>query len=442
MRSVLLVALLALTAGIDLVGQTTVAVTSVLPAPQVPISAARDLFIDLDSGTLRAQVPTGIDSNYPSQFARVSLTADNRFMVGAYLRIPVSLPSVYPASYRDLLTGATGSIGTDVFRLVAHPRRPVVYLSFTNGDVGLLGIDGLRRVRVCEQNPSALAVARDGGQLYVACFDSLRVLDSVTLAELRRFTLSASPRWMYVVAGGRLFTLDSAGPVPLAVMEMSVYDTESGHRLANAPTPVSGGGLLWAVPWPGGSHVVVGVGASASGFEATPFIVDSLTLNVLGTWPLDRVTMVAFTADEQRAVALREIPEPSGFDRALEGVLLHVPSRTVVAAARLGVVSYPGMANVLILEPPQAPDALVAEVIGARVTLRWTMPEVSRVASDYIVEAGSTPASFTLLSQRLGSDAQQFVARDVPSGVYYARVRALNATGVGPPSPVVDVRVP
>jgi len=51
-----------------------------------------------------------------------------------------------------------------------------------------------------------------------------------------------------------------------------------------------------------------------------------------------------------------------------------------------------------------------------------------RVATDFIIDAGASPTSFGLLSLRLGSDLQTVVVPNVPSGVYFVRVRGLNAT--------------
>ena len=218
------------------------------------------------------------------------------------------------------MTGGSGAIGTDVKAIAANPRVPRIYVGFHSGEVGLLDVSGLRRVPVCDPNGlSALTVSRDGLELYVACFNSLRILDGGTGAELRRLALVSSPREMHAVAGHRLFTLDYAGPVVFAVMEMSVYDLTSGARLANAPTPIPNRGLSWAVPIPSGDEILVGVGTSASSFDATPYVVNSLTAAVGQAWPVEHVTKAAFIAGGRRAILLSEVPVGSATGTAGDG---------------------------------------------------------------------------------------------------------------------------
>ncbi len=162
---------------------------------------------------------------------------------------------------------------------MADPRGATVFGAFGNGDVGRLDVTGLRRVPVCEtQNHAyALAVAQDGTEVYAACFSSLRVLDArrwLNAAGAR----SHDPLEMHVVAGYRLFTLDHAGPLPGSILEMSVYDIATGSRVANAPTPIAGMDLFWAVPAPGGDRIVVG----GVGVGLTPHVIDSATAAVVG----------------------------------------------------------------------------------------------------------------------------------------------------------------
>jgi hypothetical protein len=441
MRAQTIVGIVVLACGASLHAQTRALVTTVLPAAGAPLTSAQDLVIDLDAPAIAAQFAGAIDGSYPNPGHPAVLSADGRFVVGPYMRLPITLPIEYPIAYRDLVTGATGSIAADAWWMAANPRRPQVFMGLTTGDVAALDAAGLRSQAACSGIiPSAVAVSRDGGELYVACSNSLRVLDSTTGAERRRFTLPSSPREMHVVAGNRLFTLDYAGPVVFAIMEMSVYDLATGARLAHAPTPVAGRGLSWAVPVPDGTQVVVGVSISAATDVATPHVIDGLTAADLGAWPVDQVTRVAFTSTGQRAVLLREVP--SGSETALHAALLDVPSRTVLAAGALGMAAYRNMSNLLVIEPPLSPDTLTGTVAGGGVTLQWTMPATSREATDYVLEVGSTAAATDLLTLRLGSVARAFVASNVPRGTYFVRIRALNAVGTSGPSPTIPVVVP
>jgi hypothetical protein len=441
MRRMSIVGLAVLLGGIGLDAQTRALVTTVLPAPGAPLSAARDLVINLDTPALEATLPGAIDGNHPNQGHRATLSADGRFFVGPYMRLPITIPPVYPLAIRDLVTGATASVRTDVWWTASNPRRPQVVMALTGGDVGVIDAAGVRTRPACAPSiPSAVAVARDGGEFYVACSNVLLVLDATSGAERRRFTLPSSVRDMHVVAGNRLFTLDYAGPVTFAVMEMSIYDLATGTRLANAPTPVAGRGLTWAVPSPDGSTVVVGVGATAGTGPATPHVVDSLTAAVLGTWPVDQVTRLAFLASGTRAMMLRETPAATSIE--LHGVLLDAATATVVAQAPLGTAAFTDTSNLVLLEPPLAPETLTAAVTGRDVTLQWTEAATSGLATDIVLEAGTTPTAADLLTTHLGSNAPSIVVTNVPPGRYYVRVRAMNAVGTGPPSPTIDVLVP
>jgi hypothetical protein len=414
-------------------------VTTVLPAARAPLSAARDLFIDLDSATLVAAEPSGIDRVYPNGIDRPGSTFDGRFILTAGMRFPIGIPIVYPVSYRDLLTGATGALGSDVRAIVPHPSRQAVIVGFWNGDIGVLDAGGLRRGPLCDRsmsNPPNIAISGDGRELYANCSTSLRVLDTTTGAEVRRFDLAAMPRQIYPIASGRLFTLDYAGPFPFAIMEMSVYDAVTGARVANAPTPVPGSQLSWALPTPDGTRIIVGMGADGL------YVLESATAQVIEVWPIGGVTHAAFTSAGDRAILLRETIAPPSFDVFLHGVLLDVASNTVLAEGPLGVRAYASSSHLIVLEPPQPPGDLAVEISGSMVTLRWSQPGASRRATDYVIEAGATPTSFTLLSQRTGSDETAFVVPNVPSGVYYVRVRAANAVGVSQPSGAIQVSVP
>jgi len=87
---------------------------------------------------------------------------------------------------------------------------------------------------------------------------------------------------------------------------------------------------------------------------------------------------------------------------------------------------------------PQAPTALWAGGSGPTVELQWSAPRVGPAASGYIIEAGTAPGLSDLAVLRVG-DVTRF-ATAAPPGVYYVRVRAVNARGSGPPSNEIVVR--
>ena len=88
--------------------------------------------------------------------------------------------------------------------------------------------------------------------------------------------------------------------------------------------------------------------------------------------------------------------------------------------------------------PPAAPPFIEGWMSGSRLTLTWTPPYVGGVATSYLVEAG---AATGVTSLTLPVAAPAFTYLPVPPGVYFVRVRAVNAAGMSPPSPEVRLHV-
>ena len=89
---------------------------------------------------------------------------------------------------------------------------------------------------------------------------------------------------------------------------------------------------------------------------------------------------------------------------------------------------------------PGAPQNLSAFVSAdGRVFLSWS--SVSGPVTTYVVEVGSAPGSSNLAVFMTGNATPGFNASAVPPGTYFVRVRAGNASGVGPASNEVRVDV-
>ena len=93
--------------------------------------------------------------------------------------------------------------------------------------------------------------------------------------------------------------------------------------------------------------------------------------------------------------------------------------------------------TVTMLAAPSSPTNLQAVVSGSTVSLTWTP---SPAASGYRLEAGSAPGLSDLASSTLAASATYTVS-GVPAGVYYVRVRALDASGASAPSNEIVVAV-
>jgi hypothetical protein len=61
--------------------------------------------------------------------------------------------------------------------------------------------------------------------------------------------------------------------------------------------------------------------------------------------------------------------------------------------------------------------------------LNWSPSGTGGTVTSYVLEAGFTPGASNVVIFDTGSAATSLTASGVPSGVYYVRVRARNASG-------------
>jgi hypothetical protein len=100
----------------------------------------------------------------------------------------------------------------------------------------------------------------------------------------------------------------------------------------------------------------------------------------------------------------------------------------VVAVNEAGV-SDPS--NEVVLRPVAAtgkPLSLVSGGEGSTVHLQWQAPSTGDVPAGYVLEAGSAPGLANIAVMRVGP--RTTFTTTAPPGVYYVRVRALDASGV------------
>jgi hypothetical protein len=87
---------------------------------------------------------------------------------------------------------------------------------------------------------------------------------------------------------------------------------------------------------------------------------------------------------------------------------------------------------------PQAPTSLMSVSPNGIVDLRWTASAGGYAATGYVIEAGSAPGRADLATLNVGNVTS--FQTTAPPGVYYVRVRAINARGMSLPSNEVIVR--
>lgn len=94
-----------------------------------------------------------------------------------------------------------------------------------------------------------------------------------------------------------------------------------------------------------------------------------------------------------------------------------------------------------VVAPPERPGEIRAAVDGRTVSMSWAPSAGVPAASHYVIEAGLAERATAL--RLVTADAQpRYVVRDVPAGVYYLRVRAVNAAGEGVASRDARIVVP
>jgi hypothetical protein len=91
-------------------------------------------------------------------------------------------------------------------------------------------------------------------------------------------------------------------------------------------------------------------------------------------------------------------------------------------------------------QAPAPPLNLTALVTGNTVMLEWQPPASGSAPLGYIMEASLTPGGVAV--GLFAVESTSVTVSSVPTGVFYVRVRAVDAQGVGAPSNEVVVAVP
>ncbi len=188
-----------------------------------------------------------------------------------------------------------------------------------------------------------------------------------------------------VVFGGRI-TVDVAGvPGPPTALTATVADRTARFHWG---TPMSGGTptsyALLARYTPGGP--------------------------VVGSLP----------AGDTLSVLVNDIP-PGLYYVSVQGSNASGPG----AESNPVVVSVPGL-----VQPPGAPVNLVSSITGSTLTLSWSPSNTGGPPTAYLLEAGTTPWFTTAIgTATVSSTVHSLTVPEVPPGVYYVRVAALNGGG-------------
>lgn len=312
-----------------------------------------------------------------------------------------------------------------------HPRQTALFGGAGTG-VARLDASGLRSTVVCPANEIVLSadIAPDSDALFVRCMSgAIAVLDANTLSLRRWLTLAPGGDVREIVAtdGGReILAVEFDG----GALYLRRFDVATGADRASVawPAPLYTIGHLLAEP--SRSHALVAV--CPPGAPCVARRVNALTLGLSAPLDADAFAVANGHYAIDPAEQVLHTWGPSGIGRTDQrsGAFIDALSFAVRPQRYLVAVTWPPL-------PPVAPSAAVAQ---STVTLRWSRPAASPQVAGYRLEAGVAPGT-TAVSIDLGPDRTATIP-GVPAGRYYARLRAVNATGVSPPSAEVVVDVP
>ncbi len=202
----------------------------------------------------------------------------------------------------------------------------------------------------------------------------------------------------------RVRAFNASGPGPAS---SDVSFTIGGASAAPGPPTTLAGSVS-------GNVVAITWGPATSGGPATSYVVDAGTAS--GTSDVANGLPVGTALSAQGTLpAGRYFVRVRGVNAAGPGA----PSNEVVL--QVGGTTGTGA--------PGAPRGLHFTVLGTAVALDWAAPATGGAPSSYRVELGSTPGASDLTTVNVGGATGG--TGSLPAGTYFARVRALNATGPG-----------
>jgi hypothetical protein len=105
----------------------------------------------------------------------------------------------------------------------------------------------------------------------------------------------------------------------------------------------------------------------------------------------------------------------------------------VRAYNEFGALGPPSNEAIIDLAPPGVPTALSASTLGSRATLTWAPPVEGAEARQYLLYVGTSPGEWDIANGYAVGNVLT-ISGDLPVGRYFARARAANFFGPGPPS--------
>ena len=389
---------------------------------------------DLATERLEWTEPGGIYDRRPV------FTSDGRYL----LSVRQTATSAATLQLKDVLSNATVILPFDFSPLIAHPRRLAIF-GLSGGSAARLDEAGLHLSTSCAPaTAQALDLTIDGTLLLALCASGdLVVMNADTGAIVRTVPMGAGPMTHMTARGdGSQVVVIRQGPSQEP--EFALVDTVTGMTIATTlfpplPQPVATPCVAQLGGVSPDRHTVV---ATCRWFLQSPFLGLTTFLYRTRLLALDTLTWgrelavpfspVGVAIGPDNGTALVASSDPLRFGGAIQAIYV----ASGLATFTVGGFPYAFAAAFAPLAP-----ALSVDVTDGRAALRWTLPAHSPAATGHVLEAGTAPGLSNLGTLSLGPAGTLSVPA-VPPGMYFVRVRAQNATGVGAASNEVVVTVP
>jgi hypothetical protein len=351
------------------------------------------------------------------------------------------------------------------FGSVDGSSRPGIALVGTNGTLSEWSPDDLahgNQVSVIDAHPDAVLF---GGNVY-SSLDHEHI-GAVLYPEELTMTAPSAPMDARVVMSGTVARLGWTRPALGGVPNNYVIEGGSGAGLSNLARVATGNAstTFTTPPLPPGQYYFR-VRAGNAGGVGQPSTEQAFVVGALGCTapPPPPMNVVAVVSDHNVTLSWENAPggRTSGYQveagtspRAIDITVSDIGLRTTLTvgapegaywlrvrgynACGLGLPSGEQLLRVGTPRYAGPPLELAATVNGSTVELSWLPPAYGAGPFQYVLEAGTRSG----LSNAGRTTVPVTLARyaGVPAGVYFVRVRAVNALGTGPASNEVIVVV-
>ena len=370
-----------------------------------------------------------LEATWPGRGTASMFTADGRYVLtpsgmgglqviditsGALVDVPISFQPLRPDPRAVAMYGLTGG--------------PLSFGVMIRGTLARVDASGLTAYEGCPAGTAiAVDVSGDGALLFEHCDSGdLAVLDSHTGRVIRTLPLGQGVSFAAMFDGATLVVTR-----PVAGGAIELLDSTTGATLASTVVP----GSSTCTPF-----------LSAFSLDRTTLIVSCTTFGL----PLPEWSSRVLSAPTLTWGATLE-----GLSRQFTGIS---PDNRVAFSSwshRLNIfgnvqrhdlttglvtASVPIMSTIAVSYAP-LPPAATAAVTGRQVDLHWTLSAASPDVTSYIVEVGTASGLANVGMVAVGLQSSLSVPA-APSGRYYVRVRAKNASGTSAPSSELIVDVP